>query len=148
MKISIVKPDSTIAEVMVGERQPSLENVNNELLFFENYQYKLIIRDSVRCDNTELFVGDYSIPLHCNAITDCYETDQDLIFGGCYDLACISVYIDDEFEKEKAFFTDFLRIATTKQTAKRVEQMLEEIEENLPNFLDVCFSKSKKSLGL
>lgn len=148
MKISIVKPDNTIAEVLMGEHRPSLETVNNEWLFFENYQYKLIIRDSVECENIELFVGDYSIPLHYNAITDCYETDKDLIFGGCFDLACISVYIDDGYGEERGFFTDFFRIATTKQTAKKVEEMLEEIEESLPNFLEVCFSKNKKKSGL
>lgn len=148
MKISIVKPDNTIAEVLIAEHQPSPESVNNELLFFENYQYKLIIRDSANYENIELFVGDYSIPLYYNTITGYYETDKALIFGGCFDLACISIYTDDGYGKEKVFFTDFFRIATTKQTVKRVEQMLEEIEKNLPNFLDVCFSKNKKQSGL
>lgn len=148
MKLCIVKPDDTIVEVLMDERQPSLETVNNELLFFENYRYKLIIRDSAGYESTELFVGDYFIPLHYNMASDCYETDTDLIFGGCFDLACISVYADDEYGGERAFFTDFLRIATTKQTAKKVEQMLQEIEENLPNFLEVCFSKNKKKSGL
>lgn len=148
MKISIVNPDNTIAEILMGEHQPSLETINNELLFFENYQYKLIIRDSVNCENIELFVGDYSISLYYNAITDCYETDTGLIFGGCFDLAYISIYIDDGYGKEKKYFTDFLRIATTKQTAKRVEHMLIEIEDNLPNFLDICFSKNRKKSGL
>lgn len=148
MKIRIVRTDNTDAEVLMKEFQPSLENINNELLFFENYYYKLIIHDSINYDSIELFVGDYSIPLHYNEITDCYETEKDLIFAGCFDLAYICVYTDDGYGKEKAFFTDFLRIATTKQTAKRVEQMLEEIEKNLPNFLDICFSKNKKKSGL
>ena len=130
------------------ECQPTLETVNNELLFFENYYYKLIIRHSVYYENIEIFVGDYSIPLHYDPIKDYYETDKDLIFGGCFDLACISIYTDDGYGTETAFFTDYLRIATTKQTAKKVEEMLEEIEENLPNFLDVCFSKNKKKSGL
>lgn len=148
MKISIVKPDNTIADVLIGNRQPSLETINNELLFFENYQYKLIIRDCEDHESVELFVGDYSIPLHYNTITGYYETDKDLIFSGCFDLACISIYTVDGYGKEVAFFTDFLRIATTKQTSKKVVQMLAEIEQNLPNFLDVCFSKNKKESGL
>lgn len=148
MKLCIVKPDNTIAEVSMVESQPSLETINNEFLFFENYQYKLIIRDSIEYESMELFVGDYSTPLHYNKATDCYETAMELVFEGCFDLACISVYVNDEYGVERIFFTDFFRIATTKQTIKKIEQMLEEIEENLPNFLDVCFSKSNKKSGL
>lgn len=148
MKLSIVKPDGNIAEVLMSEGQPSLVALNNELLFFENYQYKLIIRDSENYDSFELFVGDYSIPVHYNSSIDCFETESDLIFGGCFDLACISVYIDDGEGEGKFFYTDFLRIATTKQTAKQVEEMLEEIEENFPYFLEICFSRNKKRSGL
>ncbi len=148
MKLCIVKPDNTIVEILMNECQPSIEMVNNELLFFENYRYKLIIRDSIGHENTKLFVGDDSVSLQYNTTTDCYETNKDLIFGGCFDLVCIGVYVDDEYGEKKAFFTDFLRIATTKQTMKRVEQMLNEIERNLPNFLEVCFSKNKKRSGL
>ena len=36
MKLCIVKPDGTIAEVLMSEQPPFLETVNNELLFFEN----------------------------------------------------------------------------------------------------------------
>ncbi len=148
MRLCIVTPDNTIAEVLMKERQPSFEDINNELLFFENYHYKLIIRDSIGHENIELFVGDYSVPLHYNAVVDGYETEKVLIFEGCFDIACISIYAEDKCEEERAFFTDFLRIATTKQTAKKVEQMLEEIEENIPDFLDICFSRNKKKSGL
>lgn len=148
MKLCIVKPDGSIAEILMRDRPPSLETLNNEQLFFENYQYKIIVRDSENCDSVELFVGDYSIPVHYSFSTDCYETEPDLVFGGCFDLAYISVYIDDGEEKERIFYTDFLRIATTKQTTKQVEQMLDEIEKNLPNFLEVCFSRNKKNSGL
>lgn len=148
MKLCIVKPDGTIAEVLMLERQPSLEALNNELLFFENYQYKLVIRDNEDVDNIELFVGDYSVPLHYNSVTDCFETETELIFGGCFDLAYISVYTDDGEGDEKVFCSNFLRIATTKQTAMQVEQMLVEIEENVPNFLEICFSRNGKKSGL
>lgn len=148
MKLSIVKPDGIIAEVLMSEQQPSLETLNNELLFFENYQYKLILRDNENHDNVELYVGDYSIPAHYNSSTDCFETETDLIFSGCFDLAYISAYTDDGEGEGKLFYTDFLRIATTKQTAKQVEEMLEEIEVNFPNFLKICFSQSKKRSGL
>lgn len=148
MKLCIVKPDGNVAEVLMSERQPFLEVVNNELLFFENFEYKLIIRDSEVIDNTELFVGDYQIPLHYDSVTDCLETETGLIFEGCFDLACISIYIEDGEGDERVFYTDFLRVATTKQTAKQVEQMLGEIEENLPNFLEACFSRNRKKSGM
>jgi len=148
MKLCIVRQDNTIAEIPMGERPPIIESVNNDLLFLENYQYRLILRDNVACENVEVFIGDYQIPVHYKGESDCYESDLDLIFGGCFDLAYISVCITDELGEEQSFFTDFLRVATTKQTAKKVEQMLEEIERNLPNFLEVCFSKNKKKSGL
>lgn len=148
MKLCIVKPDGTNAEISMIEQQPSLETLNNELLLFENYRYKLIIRNNEVVDNIELYVGDYSVPLHYNSVTDCFETETELIFGGCFDLACVSVYTDDGEGMEKVFYTNFIRIATTKQTVKQVTQMLREIEENVPNFLEICFSRNKKISGL
>lgn len=147
MKISIVN-NGTIAEVLVGESPPSLEAVNNKLLLYENFKYRLIVSNANDWKNVELFIGDYPIPLHYNANADCYETGEDLIFEGCFDLTYICLYIDDDYGKERLLFTEFLRVATKKQTAKRIERMLGEIEENLPNFLDVCFSKNEKKSGL
>ena len=37
MKLCIVKPDGTVAEILLRDRQPSFEAFNNEQLFFENY---------------------------------------------------------------------------------------------------------------
>lgn len=45
MKLCIVKPDGTVAEILLRDRQPSFEAFNNEQLFFENYQYKLEIHN-------------------------------------------------------------------------------------------------------
>lgn len=148
MKLCIVKPDGTVAEILLRDRQPSFEAFNNEQLFFENYQYKFILREIEEYENVEIFVGDYSVPIHYKASTDWYETDQDLVFGGCFDLAYISVWVSEKEGKEERFYTDFLRIATTKQTTRQVEQMLDEIEKNIPNFLEVCFSRNKKNSGL
>ena len=148
MKLCIVKPDGTVAEILLRDRQPSFEAFNNEQLFFENYQYKFILREIEEYENVEIFVGDYSVPIHYKASMDWYETDQDLVFGGCFDLAYISVWVSEKEGKEDFFYTDFLRIATTKQTTTQVEQMLDEIEKNIPNFLEVCFSRNKKKSGL
>lgn len=148
MKLSIIKPDGSMIEILMSECQPFLETVNNELLFFENYQYKLLIRDKEAADNVELYVGDYSVSLHYNYATGCFESEMELIFNGCFDLAYISVCVDDGEGEEKIFYTDFLRIATTKQTSKQVAQMLDEIEDNLPGFLEICFSRNSKKSGL
>lgn len=148
MKLCIIKPEKTTVEITMSEKQPSLESINNEILFFENYLYKIIIQDSDILENVELLVGDYSVSLHYNASTDCFETETELIFSGCFDLAYLSVFLDDGNGEEKVFYTDFLRVATAKQTIEQVEKMLDEIEENLPAFLEVCFSKSRKNSGL
>lgn len=148
MKLCIVKPDGTVAEIMLRNHQPSFEVLNNEQLFFENYQYKFILREVEEYENVEIFVGDYSVPIHYNASMDCYETDQDLVFGNCFDLTYISVWISEGDGKEEYFYTDFLRIATTKQTTIQVEQMLDEIEKNIPDFLEACFSRNQKNSGL
>ena len=89
-RLCIVKPDGTVAEIMLRNHQPSFEVLNNEQLFFENYQYKFILREVEEYENVEIFVGDYSVPIHYNASMDCYETDQDLVFGNCFDLTYIS----------------------------------------------------------
>ncbi|MGM9968753.1 MAG: DUF2357 domain-containing protein, partial [Rummeliibacillus sp.] len=148
MKLCIIKPDGSSAETILGDNQPSLENINNDILLFENYLYKLIIRSEESFDSIELFVGDYSIPLIFNESTGCYETEKDTVFGGCFDLVCVSVNIDNAYREEGAYYSEYLRIATTKQTARQVEQMLGEIENSLPNFLEVCFSRSRKKAGL
>lgn len=148
MKLCIIKPDGSNAEVLLGYNQPSLDNVNNDLLLFENYPYKLILRSEETFDSIELFVGDYDIPLKINPATGCYETEKDTVFSGCFDLACISINIENEDGEEFTCYSDYLRIATTKQTAKQVELMLGEIENSLPNFLEICFSHSRKRAGL
>lgn len=78
----------------------------------------------------------------------CYETIKDYIFSGCFDLVCISVFFEAANEDGEIYYTDYIRIATTKQTSRHVSQMLDEIESSLPNFLDICFSKSLKKAGL
>ena len=103
MKLCIVKPDGTVAEIMLRNYQPSFEVLNNEQLFFENYQYKFILREVEEYENVEIFVGDYSVPIHYNASMDCYETDQDLVFGNCFDLTYISVWISEGDGKEEYF---------------------------------------------
>lgn len=148
MKLCIIKPDGSSAEIILSDNQPSLENINNDILLFENYLYKIIIRSEESFDSIELFVGDYSIPLIFNVSTGCYETEKDTVFGGCFDLVCVSVNIDNGYGEEGAYYSDYLRIATTKQTARQVEQMLGEIENSLPSFLEVCFSRSRKKAGL
>lgn len=148
MKLCIVKPDGVVAEILLRDRQPSFEACNNEQLFFENYKYKFILRGIEEYENVEIFVGDYSVPIHYKASMDWYETDQDLVFNGCFDLAYISVWVSEKEGKEECFYTDFLRIATTKQTTTQVEQMLGEIEKNIPNFLEICFSRNQKKSGL
>lgn len=70
MKLCIVKPDGTVAEIMLRNYQPSFEVLNNEQLFFENYQYKFILREVEEYENVEIFVGDYSVPIHYNASMD------------------------------------------------------------------------------
>lgn len=82
------------------------------------------------------------IPFHYNSVTDCFETDTELIFSGCFDLTYVSVYTDDG--NEKVFYSEFLRIATTKQTAMQIEKKLGEIEESIPNFLEVCIRKFRE----
>ena len=120
MKLCIVKPDGTVVEILLRDYQPSFESFNNEQLFFENYQYRLIIRDVEEYEDVEIFVGDYAVPLHYKASMDWFETEQDLIFGGCFDLVCVSIRFDNACGEEKIYYTDYLRIATTKQTARQV----------------------------
>lgn len=148
MKISIVKPDSTSIEIDLYENQPTLETINNELLLFENCNYKLIIRSAELVDNAELFVGDYSVPLSINENTGCLETGKELIFNGCFDLTYISVCLTSDDGIEDYYYSSFIRVATTKQTIKQVELMLEEIEKHIPNFLDICFSRNRKKSGV
>ena len=53
MKLCIVKPDGTVAEILLRDRQPSFEAFNNEQLFFENYQYKFILREIEEYENVQ-----------------------------------------------------------------------------------------------
>lgn len=107
MKLCIVKPDGTVAEILLRDRQPSFEAFNNEQLFFENYQYKFILREIEEYENVEIFVGDYSVPIHYKASTDWYETDQDLVFGGCFDLAYIKCVGKRKRGKRRTFLHGF-----------------------------------------
>lgn len=148
MRLCIIKIDGSSEESYLSNVKPSLNHINNEILLFENHLYKLIIRSEEIFDSMEVFIGEYSIPLIFNAATGCYETERKAVFSGCFDLTCVSVNIDYGYGEEKMYFSEYFRVATTKQTVKQVEQMLDEIEKNIPNFLEICFSHNWKKAGL
>lgn len=109
MKLCIVKPDGTVAEILLRDRQPSFEAFNNEQLFLK-LSIQIYLREIEEYENVEIFVGDYSVPIHYKASTDWYETDQDLVFGGCFDLAYISVWVSEKREKKNVFTRIFFEL--------------------------------------
>lgn len=147
-RLCVVKPDGLDFTIDMYEKRISIDDINKQILLFENYQYKVIVQSDEIFENAEMYIGDYPVQLLFNDMTGCYETSKELLFEGCFDLAYITLYITDSEGNEKIWYTDFLRVATTKQTASQVEAMLNEIEESLPSFLDVCFSRNRKKSGL
>ena len=53
MRLCIIQPDGSSAEVLLNDNHPSLETVNNDILLFENYLYKLIVRSEESFDSIE-----------------------------------------------------------------------------------------------
>lgn len=147
IKLCVI-PNDVEQEIELFQVQPLIENIDKNILLFENYPYKIVVKCDVAYDNLELFIGDYQIPLSIDDITGNHETPKDFLFNGCFDLVDITVCTTDLDGTETYWYTNYLRIATTKQTAQQVEIMLKEIEDSLPNFLDICFSRSKKKSGL
>lgn len=147
MKICIIDFLGNRHELLLNNNEPKLDKINDEILLLENYEYKIIIHDKDRTENLELFIGDYCVPLHYNSTTDCYETAKERLFFGCFDLVNISVVYELD-GNEQILYSEYTRVATTKQTAKQVELMLDEIENSIPNSLETCFSKNHKQSGL
>lgn len=149
MKLCITGADNANVDILFHERQPTLESIDKEILLIENYLYSIrLYLDEVEDeDNVELYVGDYPLSLNFDE-AGCYKSNNEAIFSGCFDLVNFTVCIQGNMGDEKYYYSDYFRVATTKQTIKRVEEMLEEIEKNIPNSLDLCFSKSKKQAGL
>lgn len=147
MKICISDLSGNRHELLLNNSEPRIDQIRNDFLLLENYEYKITLRDDNHSENLELFIGDYSVPLHYNSTSDCYETASDQHFMGCFDLVSLSVVYE---QNDNGFidFSDYVRVATTKQTAKQVELMLDEIEASIPNSLDICFSKNHKRAGL
>ena len=136
MILRIIKPDGSSTDIELYNKQPTIDHVNGELLLFENYQYSIIVLDNETYDKLDLFIGDYVVPLKINPISGCYETEKDILFSGCYDLVSITAISENLDGDEIIRYIEYVRIATTKQTARQVESMLEEIEKSLPTFLD------------
>ena len=147
MKICISDLSGNRHELLLNNSEPRIDQIRDDFLLLENFEYKITLRDDNHSENLELFIGDYSVPLHYNSTSDCYETTSDKHFMGCFDLVSLSVVYE---QNDNGFidFSDYIRVATTKQTAKQVELMLDEIEASIPNSLDICFSKNHKRAGL
>lgn len=148
MNICLIDSSGASYTIDLTSQQPTLDNINNDWLLLENHYYKAIIRGYDFSSNVELYIGDYNVPLRLNADTDCYETEKTTLFSGCFDLANMCVYEKGADGSEHGYYSNFIRVATTKQTVQQVTRMLNEIERNLPNFLEVCFSKNRKEAGL
>lgn len=148
-RIELLGPDDNTRNIItLYENSPSLEKIDRHIVLLENCQYKVTVQSDEIFSNIELFIGDYLIPLTISNTSGCYETPKMLLFEGCFDLVEISICISDNNDTEIYMYSDYIRVATTKQTSLQVYSMLEEIENNIPDFLDVCFSKNKKKSGL
>ena len=147
MRICIIDRSNNRHDLQLNESEPRLEQVYDDFLVLENYEYKIIVRDENQSESVEAYIGDYNLPLQYNRDNDCFETNLGLHFSGCFDLVYLSVVCEYN-GNEQVLYSDYIRVATTKQTAKQVESMLDEIENNIPNLLDICFSKSQKRSGL
>ncbi len=147
MKVSIVDNSNNRYVLQLSNSEPRLDQVCDDILLLENYNYKLIVNDENLAENIELYIGDYNTSLEYNSQTGCFATDSGAHFSGCFDLVCISV-VSETNGNEQIQYSKYIRVATTKQTSKQVETMLDEIENNIPNLLDVCFSKNHKRSGI
>lgn len=148
MKLCIIKPDGTSTDIEMLKEQPTLDTIDNELVLFENFSYKIIVRSTELFENAELYIGDFSVSITMNDDTGCFETGRELLFIDCFDLTYISVRVFIDQNTEELYYSKYIRVATTKQTVKQVELMLNEIEESIPNFLEICFSRNYKEAGL
>ena len=148
MNICLIDSLGASHTIDLTSQQPTFANINNEWILLENHYYKAIIRGCDFSSNVELYIGDYNVPLRLNADIDCYETEKTTLFSGCFDLVNMCVYEKGLDGSEHGYYSSFIRVATKKQTVQQVTQMLNEIERNIPNFLEVCFSKNQKEAGL
>lgn len=147
MRLCIENIDERIFEPELYEEPPSF-TVNNKFVLMENYIYRLVVKEAEETDDINVFIGDHQVPMYFNRSSGYFESEKGPVFSGCFDLTEISVFIAEDEENAKAYYTDYLRVANKKQTTGQIVAMLNEIEEALPDFLEVCFSKSYKRSGL
>lgn len=121
---------------------PSYDKMDKDALIFENKAYCLSCNDLGDVLNVEMSIGDYVLPNLQSRDIDCYQTTMDIHFSGCFDLCYITITVTEIDGKEYQKYTPYICVATTKETSDRIFEMLHEIEDNMPEFLDICFSKS------
>lgn len=148
LRLELMKIDGTKNYIELVDKITGKDIIDEHILLFENYYYQITIQTDKVFENIELYIGDYAVPLTFNDFSGCYQSSKALLFEGCYDLIDITLCVTDSFQNENTLKSPYLRVATTKETVEQIYNMLEEIESKLPNFLEICFSKSKKKSGL
>lgn len=150
MNVRIISPYTDDLDITLIEENPSVESINNDFILLENYEYEIQIY--LECfddiENIELFIGDIAVPLNFNISSGCYQTNRGTLFSDAFDLVKFSLLIEDIYGYETIYHSKYIRVATSKQTLEQVEKMISEIEVDLPNFIEACFSSHFRESGL
>lgn len=131
--------------------EPLISDLDDEILFFENYKYKIILDASgedKRIDDLVIRIGDFDVPSKYNEDMDYYETNTDILFNDCFDVSSVSVFLELSDSTEVIYYSKYFRVATKKETIEAVNNMLNVIENKIPNLLETIFSTSQKSSTL
>ena len=137
--------------VSLSTSSPGADNIDDEILLVEDYQYTLSVdlsEEDIEVDDFILRVGDFEVKTRFDEKKQTYVSDCDRHFNDCFDLVSLSICIVLADQTEKFFYSKYLRIAIKKNTIESVSRMLQVIEDKIPNLLNAKASTNKKELGI
>ena len=147
-RLKIRRKDGEFSDIELSEDNQFMDYIDRRVLLLEDYRYTVSIQCGEEFESAELMIGDSIFEMYYDEEQRRYIINDKLIFQGCYDLTRIMVVLSDFQQGEWLYFSSYLRVASSKQTVSKINEMLREVEEEYPEILNICFSKSYKEAGL
>lgn len=148
VRLELTRNDREHSVVALSEDYLSMDFIDSNLLLLENAGYTVSLQCKEEYADVELIVGDTVFDMSYQREHGGYRIDNKMIFEGYYDLIRITVVLTDFNEKEQMLFSSCMRVASTKQTISKINEMLAEVEDAYPQILRSCFRDNDKEAGL
>lgn len=144
IRLELERNDKEHSVIALSEDYPAMDYIDGEVLLLENNRYTLSLQCGEELQSAGLMIGDSFFDMSYHKEQGEYRIDDKMVFEGYYDLIRITVVLTDFMDREQVLFSPCLRVASSKQTIAKINEMLAEVENAYPQILHFCFHDNYK----